>query len=114
LIEFIFGKLGRKEAPLSNKKGLPEYKAVDAHADLNAFFDSLIAHRVAVGHDRYIFRYIPIYMYIYIYIYIGRAPPLPGGGHVWRWSGVWGWVCMCVYYMFIIIIIIIIIIYIYI
>jgi hypothetical protein len=67
LIEFI---LGRNEAPLGNKKGLPEYKAEDAHADLNAFFDSLIAHRVAVGHDRYVFKYIPIYIYIYIYIYI--------------------------------------------
>ena len=39
--------------PRAGKKGLPEYKATDAHADLNSFFDSLIAHRVAVGHDRY-------------------------------------------------------------
>jgi len=37
----------------AGKKGLPRYKAADAHADLDSFFDSLIAQRVAVGHDRF-------------------------------------------------------------
>jgi len=37
----------------AKKKGLDQYKATDAHSDLDSFFDSLIAQRVAVGHDRF-------------------------------------------------------------
>ena len=35
----------------ASQHGLPEYKSKTATSDLDAYFDSLIAQRVAVGHD---------------------------------------------------------------
>ena len=47
----VAGRSSSVVAPGSPQHGLPEYKSKTATSDLDAYFDSLIAQRVAVGHD---------------------------------------------------------------